>query len=255
MSNQDIIDQLASIQSKLNEGVQIIATDETDKKTPIKITASNSDKKNDKGQYLGNLNVNADFSGSVKLNNESSNILIYGENDKKNYAVSVEKNGTVNVNDTSANSSLTSIDSKLTSIGTKLQVQDTDVNTKLQTIIDKLNIIVTPTRYGSHNNVYSGSLATSASSTALDVSLYKNAVISYTDTSYTLNNTLQIIASSDSISGDYDYIGLLIPVTNTTTSKRYASAILELSPFKYLKITNLSGDTINGISCSLYGSG
>jgi hypothetical protein len=255
MSNQDIIDQLTTISSKLDQGVQIIATDEKDKKTPIKITASNSEKKDNKGQYLGNLNVNADFSGSVKLNNKTSNILIYGENGTTNRAVSVDTNGKVYVNDTGSQSYLASIDAKLTSTSNKLQVQDTAVNTSLNTIITKLNSIITPTRYGSHNNVYSGNLAVSTSSSALDISLYKNAVISYTDTSYTLNNTLQIIASSDSISGDYDYIGLLIPVTNTTTSKRYASAILELSPFKYLKITNLSGDTINDISCSLYGSG
>lgn len=257
MSNQDIINQLASIQSKLNEGVQIIATDETDKKTPIKITASNSDIKNDKGQYLGNLNVNADFSGSVKLNNSTSNILIYGQNyvNNTNHAMSVDTNGKVNVNDIGSQSYLASIDAKLTSSTNKLQVQDTAVNTKLGNIITKLDTIITPPQYGSHNNVHSGSLDISESSSALDVSSYKKAVISYTDTSYTLNNTLQIVASANSIVGNYDYIGVLIPITNTTASKRYASAILELSPFKYLKITNLSGDIINGISCSLYGSG
>ena len=257
MSNKDIYDQLTSIQSRLNEGVQIIAVDETNKKTPIKITASNSNKKDDTGQYVGNLNVNADFSGSVKLNNETSNILIYGQNyaNKKNYPVSIGTSGEVSVKDTGANSSLSSIDAKLTSVGTKLQVEDTAVNTKLQTIIDNLEIIITPPRYGSHNNVHNGNLLAGASSTALDVSSYKKAVISYNDASHALNNTLQIVASADTITGNYDYIGLLIPVTNTTASKRYASAILELSPFKYLKITNLSGDNISNISCSLYGSG
>lgn len=260
MSNKDIYDQLTSIQSRLNEGIQIIAVDETNKKTPIKITASNSNTKDDTGQYVGNLNVNADFSGSVKLNNETSNILIYGQNyaNKKNYPVSIETNGDVSVKDTGANSSLSSIDAKLTSVGTKLQVEDTAVNTKLQTIIDNLEIIITPPRYGSHNNVHNGNLLAGASSTALNVSSYKKAVISYNDASHALNNTLQIVASADATdenTGNYDYIGLLIPVTNTTASKRYASAILELSPFKYLKITNLSGDNISGISCSLYGSG
>ncbi len=70
MSNKDIYDQLTSIQSKLDQGVQIIGTYEKDNKTPIKITASNKGK-DDKGQLIGNLNVNADFSGSVKLNNET----------------------------------------------------------------------------------------------------------------------------------------------------------------------------------------
>lgn len=255
MSNQDISTQLASIQSRLNEGIQIIAVDETNKKTPIKITASNSNTKDDTGQYVGNLNVNADLSGSVKLDNKTSNILIYGENGTTNRAVAVNTNGKVYVNDVASQSYLMSIDAKLTSSANKLQVQDTAVNTKLTTIISKLDTIITPPRYGSHNNVHSGNLNASASSTALDVSSYKKAVISYNDASHALNNTLQIVASAGTISGDYDYIGLLIPVTNTTASKRYASAILELSPFKYLKITNLSGDNISGISCSLYGSG
>jgi len=255
MSNQDISTQLASIQSKLNEGIQIIAVDETNKKTPIKITASNSNKKDDTGQYVGNLNVNADLSGSVKLDNKTSNILIYGENGATNRAVSVDTNGRIYVNDVASQSYLTSIDAKLTSSANKLQVQDTAVNTKLTTIISKLDTIITPPRYGSHNNVHNGNLLAGASSTALDVSLYKKAVISYNDASHALNNTLQIVASADTITGNYDYIGLLIPITNTTASKRYASAILELSPFKYLKITNLSGDNISDISCSLYGSG
>lgn len=255
MANQDISQQLASIQSKLNEGIQIIAVDETNKKTPIKITASNSKTKDDTGQYVGNLNVNADLSGSVKLDNETSNILIYGQNNNTNRPVSVDMNGKIYVNDVAAQSYLTSIDAKLTSSANKLQVQDTAVNTKLTTIISKLDTIITPPRYGSHNNVHSGNLNASVSSTALDISLYKKAVISYNDASHTLNNTLQIVASADTISGDYDYIGLLIPITNTTASRRYASAILELSPFKYLKIINLSGDNISGVSCSLYGSG
>ncbi len=250
--NQDIIDQLSSISAKLDQGVQIIATDETDNKTPIKITAHNKNKIGT--QYFGTLNVNTDISGSVQLNNKTSNILIYGQSGTTNYPVSVETNGKVNVLDTGANSYLGSIDTKLTSTANKLQVQDTAVNNNLNTIINKLDNIITPTRYGSHNNVHSGSLSASSSSSAVDVSLYKKAVISYNDTSYTLNNTLQIIASADAITGDYDYIGLLIPVTNTTTSKRYASAILELGPFKYLKIINLSDDAISGISCSLYGN-
>ena len=245
MSNQAIIDQLANINTRLDKGINIRGVKENTDQTPVLLPVDNNNR----------LKVSADISGSI--NYASSSILVYGENytDLKKYSISVGTNGKVNVNDTGSQSYLASIDMKLTSTSNKLQVQDTAVNTSLNTIITKLNSIITPTRYGSHNNVYSGNLAVSASSNALDISLYKNAVISYNDTSYTLNNTLQIIASSDSISGDYDYIGLLIPITNTTTSKRYASAILELSPFKYLKITNLSGDTVNDISCSLYGSG
>jgi len=244
MSNEAIITQLANINTRLDEGVNIRGSvnGSSQKNVPLIKTDEN-----------GQLIVNADISSAINF--QKSSILIYGSNGSNKYPVSVQTNGTVNVNDTGSQSYLESIDMKLTSTANKLQVQDTAVNASLNTIITKLNSIITPTRYGSHNNVHSGSLATNASSTALDISSYKNAVISYNDTSYTLNNTLQILASADSISGDYDYIGLLIPVTNTTTSKRYASAILELSPFKYLKITNLSGDNITGISCSLYGSG
>lgn len=255
MSNEDIRKQLTSIQSKLNEGIHIIAVDEKDKKTPIKITASNSNITNTKGQYLGNLNVNADLSGSVKLNNKTSNILIYGENNTTNRPISVDTNGKIYVNDFASQSYLMNIDAKLTSSVNKLQVQDVALNTKLGTIITKLDSIITPSRYGSHNNVHTGSLAINTSSIALNVSLYKTTVISYSDTSHTLNNTLQIIVSAGSISGDYDYIGILIPVTNTSVSKRYASITLDLSPFTFLKIINLSGNNIDGISCSLYGCG
>ncbi len=248
MSNEAIITQLANINTRLDEGINIRGSvnGSSQKNIPLIRTDNN-----------GQLIVNADISGSVKLNDKTSSILVYGKNGSSNYAVSVDTSGTVNVKDTGANSYLQSIDMKLTSTANKLQVQDTAVNNSLTTIITKLNSIITPTRYGSHNNVYSGSLVQNAMSTALDVTLFKTAVLSYYDTSHTLNNTLQIIATSSSnpSTGTYDYIGLLIPITNTTTSKRYASTTLELSPFTYLKIVNLSTDTINGISCSLYGSG
>jgi hypothetical protein len=114
-------------------------------------------------------------------------------------------------------------------------------------------IIIAPLdKIGSHNNIKAGTLAPNTDSTPLNVTLYRISVLSYSDTSYTLNNTLHLLGSIDNIT--YDFIGMLIPITDNTTNKRYGTTTLELSPFNYFKISNKSGQNITGIECSLYGS-
>lgn len=239
MSNADIITELTNINTRLDRGINMRGVRAS--KSTVNVLATVDDN--------NRLNVNATVTGTVELNNKTASVLVYGKNGSSNVPVSVESNGKVNVTDTDSHSILTSINSKLTSSASKLQVQDVAGNNILNTI----NSTLTHTRIGSHNNIYSGNLIQNASSTAFDISSYHKSVLSYCDTSHTLNNTLQIIASVDG--SNYDYIGLIIPITNSDTSKRYASTVLELSPFTSLKIINFSADTVNGITCSLYGSG
>lgn len=114
-------------------------------------------------------------------------------------------------------------------------------------------IIIAPLdKIGAHNNVKTGTLLAGADSTPLNVALYRISVLSYSDTSYTLNNTLHLLGSIDNIT--YDFIGMIIPITDSSTNKRYATTTLELSPFNYFKISNKSGQNIAGIECSLYGT-
>jgi len=114
-------------------------------------------------------------------------------------------------------------------------------------------IIIAPLdKIGTHNNVKIGALAPGADSTPLNITLYRISVLSYSDASPLLNNTLHLLGSIDNTT--YDFIGMLIPITDNYTNRRYATATLELSPFNYFKISNKSGQNIAGIECSLYGT-
>ncbi len=172
-----------------------------------------------------------------KSPNEPNVLVKLDNNDrlKVNAVIDGSYTGTLNVFDSSVNSTLNTTNSTLSTINNK---------------VDDIKKLLISTRIGSNNNVYSGTLANNSSSSALNITLYTKSVLSYSDTSIGLNNTLQVLGSADGI--NYEYIGIIIPIVDTFTSKRYASTVLELEPFTSLIIKNTSNSSISGISCSLY---
>lgn len=138
----------------------------------------------------------------------------------------------------------TKLDTINTTLGNSVGNMNFDVNNNLQ-VINKAGVNI-----GTYGNILQGNLNAGESSTAFTVTNYRSTVISYTDTSYTLNNTIQLRASNDGT--NYDFVGMLIPVTDMDTNERYASTVIDLSPFTYFKIVNRSANNITGVTCSIY---
>lgn len=138
----------------------------------------------------------------------------------------------------------TKLDTINTTLENSVGNMNFDINNNLQ-VINKAGVNI-----GAYGNILQGNLNAGESSTAFTVTNYRSTVISYTDTSYTLNNTIQLRASNDGT--NYDFVGMLIPVTDIDTNERYASTVIDLSPFTYFKIVNRSANNITGVSCSIY---
>jgi hypothetical protein len=146
--------------------------------------------------------------------------------------------------DTSDNDTHTKLDTINTTLTNSVGNMNFDSNSNLQ-VINKAGVNI-----GSYGNVLQGNLIAGDSSPAITITNYRSTVISYTDTSYTLNNTIQLRASVDGT--NYDFVGMLIPVTDPDTNERYATTVIDLSPFTYFKIINRSANAVNGITCSIY---
>lgn len=213
-----------------------------------------------------NIPVAVDITGKVKTVDSVGNGYLQSIDDKLNSA-----GNKLQVQDVALHTDNLTLINKLNQIYTLLSTtgidtNDADTHTKLDTInttlensVGNMNFDVNNNlqvinkagvNIGTYGNILQGNLNAGESSTAFTVTNYRSTVISYTDTSYTLNNTIQLRASNDGT--NYDFVGMLIPVTDMDTNERYASTVIDLSPFTYFKIVNRSASNITGVTCSIY---
>ena len=213
-----------------------------------------------------NIPVAVDNTGKVKTVDSVTNSYLQSIDDKLNSA-----GNKLQVQDVALHTDNLTLINKVNQIYTLLSTtgidtNDADTHTKLDTINTTLENSVGNMTFdannnlqvinkagvniGTYGNILQGNLAAGTGSSPITVTNYRSTVISYTDTSYTLNNTIQLRASVDGT--NYDFVGMLIPVTDMDTNERYATTVIDLSPFTYFKIVNRSASNITGVTCSIY---
>ena len=117
-----------------------------------------------------------------------------------------------------------------------------DINIKNQTI----------NRSGTFNNIINNAaLNTNSYSTALDVTGFNKAVLSYND-GQNLSDSILIFASLDNT--NWFYYGAVIPVYYSILTKRYAATKLNLSQVRFIRIYNSSSTNITAANCTLVSS-
>lgn len=166
------------------------------------------------------------------------------------------------MNDT--NTLLTSIDTTLTNVtdNTNLfYVYDNSVSEQLTTLTNcvtgtTINVTLDSNPVGSKGNIINdSSLSPLASSPAVDISQFKDSIISYEDENATNADTLLIFASTSNTVNTFVCIGSLTPFATADTNFRYAFDVLNLAPFNYLYLYNNSTtDTNTAVTCSIYSS-
>ncbi len=118
-----------------------------------------------------------------------------------------------------------------------------DVNIKTQTI----------NRMGSFNNFLSNvAINANTNSSSFNIDGYSiNSVLSYTDTQ-NLTDSLLIFASLDNT--NFFYYGELLPLYNSSLSKRFALTNINLAPVKYIRLFNTSSTNITAASSTILSS-
>ncbi len=117
-----------------------------------------------------------------------------------------------------------------------------DINIKNQTI----------NRSGTFNNIINNAaLNTNSYSTALDVTGFNKAVLSYND-GQNLSDSILIFASLDNT--NWFYYGAVIPVYYSILTRRYAATKLNLSQVRYIRIYNSSSTNITAANCTIVSS-
>lgn len=96
------------------------------------------------------------------------------------------------------------------------------------------------TGIGSYGNLHSGSLNPMSGTSELDVSLYKESIISYSDLSPASVGSIAIYGSMTNPAVSWHYLGKLVPIANASATKREAVAVLKLAPFKKVYAYNES---------------
>jgi hypothetical protein len=156
---------------------------------------------------------------------------------------------------TATNSILTSIDDTLQNI----TAYDTSINTQLEILANCVTGTVVNTaqvinQVGSKGNVINNATINAlASSTALNVSLFGNSVITYQDDNTSTSNSVLVYASVSSGANTYVCIGTLTPVVSADSTFRYSFNVINLSPFNYIYIyNNNTSAPLAGAVCSIY---
>jgi hypothetical protein len=133
---------------------------------------------------------------------------------------------------------------------------DTSINTFLHN--EDVSVVQAINQVGAFGNVLTANtFGPYQTSTSLDVSQFKDSVISYQDLSPAHTGNLMIFASNATTdpTGTYVCIGLLIPFTNASMIERHAYDVINLAPFNHLYILNNDiAETHNYPRCSVYSS-
>lgn len=138
--------------------------------------------------------------------------------------------------------------SSITSTANSLNVYQSNVPSVYKTILPTSTI-------GSQGNLLNGALSSSSSSTALNCTTFTKCILSYKDTLVSSTGTIIIEASIDGV--NYNYIGRIIPIkySGGVFSNRFATSIVDLSPFTSVRLTNDGSDSIPSGLCSLFSYG
>lgn len=93
---------------------------------------------------------------------------------------------------------------------------------------------------GSYGNLHNGNLTPSTATAELDVSLYKDSIISYSDLSPTNIGAISLYGSTTSPAVNWHFLGKIIPIAPSGGTKREGVAVVKLAPFKKLYAYNES---------------
>lgn len=96
------------------------------------------------------------------------------------------------------------------------------------------------TPIGSYGNLHNGTLNPMSGTSELDVTLYKDSVISYNDLSPTNVGAISIYGSTTSPAVNWHFLGKIVPIAAAAGVKREGVAIVKLAPFKKIYAYNES---------------
>jgi hypothetical protein len=96
------------------------------------------------------------------------------------------------------------------------------------------------TPIGSYGNLHSGNLTPMSGTSELDVSVYKDSVISYSDLSPTNVGAISLYGSTTSPAVNWHYLGKIVPIAAAAGVKREGVAVVKLAPFKKIYAYNES---------------
>lgn len=96
------------------------------------------------------------------------------------------------------------------------------------------------TAIGSYGNLHNGNLNPMSGTSELDVSLYKDSVISYNDLSPTNVGAISLYGSTTSPAVNWHFLGKIVPIAAAAGVKREGVAIVKLAPFKKIYAYNES---------------
>lgn len=109
--------------------------------------------------------------------------------------------------------------------------------------IDDAGILLTSestTAIGSYGNLHNGNLSPMSGTSELDVSLFKDSIISYNDLSPTNTGAISLYGSTTSPAVNWHFLGKIVPIAAAAGVKREGVAVVKLAPFKKIYAYNES---------------
>lgn len=113
----------------------------------------------------------------------------------------------------------------------------------------------TDNKQGRKGNIHSGNLAPGASTLHFNCHEYGiNSVLCYEDTYMSADKTVTIFTTSSETdqAGQEVSLGVITPVRNTSTGKRYISTKINLAPFEYIWIKSDNDETSTNAVVSVF---
>ena len=110
-------------------------------------------------------------------------------------------------------------------------------------LIDDAGLLLTSqstTTIGSYANLHNGNLSPATGTSELDVSLYKDSIISYSDLSPTNVGAISLYGSTTIPAVNWHFLGKIVPIAAAAGVKREGVAVVKLAPFKKIYAYNES---------------
>jgi len=96
------------------------------------------------------------------------------------------------------------------------------------------------TAIGSYANLHNGNLNPMSGTSELDVSQFKDSIISYNDLSPTNVGAISLYGSTTSTAVNWHFLGKIVPIASAAGVKREGVAVVKLAPFKKIYAYNES---------------
>lgn len=93
---------------------------------------------------------------------------------------------------------------------------------------------------GAYANLHTGNLTPMSGTADLNVTLYKDSIVSYRDLSPTNVGAISLYGSTTNPSVNWHFLGKIVPITASAGVKREGVAIVKLAPFKTFYAVNES---------------